>query len=214
MPPNADGRVSGPALALDGSPAALVPVKAFHEAKARLAPVLDPAARAELARQMATQVVRAAAPLPVAVVCNDPAVARWAHSVGAAVLDEPGQGLNQAVAGGVAQLLAAGASEVVVAHGDLPGARQLVALTGFGGITLVPDRRRDGTNVICVPAGVTFGFSYGPGSFERHLAAAHRLGVDVRVVDEPDLAWDVDVPDDLVVGLVTGGPGRPGGPGA
>lgn len=202
-----------------GAPAALVPVKAFWAAKARLAPVLDPAARAVLARQMATQVVRAAEGLPVAVVCNDPEVAAWAVSVGAIVLDEPGRGLNEAVACGVSQLRSAGASEVVVAHGDLPGARRLVALTGFGGVTLVPDRRRDGTNVVCIPAGVTFRFAYGPGSFERHLAEARRLDVAVRVVDDPTLAWDVDVPDDLAAGLVrslgvTDGPAPPGALGA
>lgn len=188
----------------------LVPVKAFGAAKARLAPVLDPQARAALARQMATGVVEAAAPLPVAVVCNDPEVAAWARSLGAQVLDEPGRGLNQAVAAGVTQLVAAGASEVVVAHGDLPGARGLAPLAGFDGVTLVPDRRGDGTNVICVPAAVTFAFSYGPGSFDRHLSEARRSGVTVRVVREASLAWDVDLPEDLV----RAGPARPAGPAA
>ena len=51
-----------------GPVAVLVPVKAFAEAKLRLAPALDPAHRAELARAMATHVVNSAAPLPVAVV--------------------------------------------------------------------------------------------------------------------------------------------------
>lgn len=175
----------------------LVPVKAFIGAKARLAPALDPATRAALARRMAERVLAAAAPLPVAVVCDDAEVAAWARAHGATVVDEPGRGLNGAVAAGVAFLEAAGATEVVVAHADLPAARDLVAVTGFAGITLVPDRRRDGTNVVCVPSGSGFRFAYGAGSFRRHRAEAARSGLAWRVVDAPALAWDVDLPSDL-----------------
>jgi 2-phospho-L-lactate/phosphoenolpyruvate guanylyltransferase len=64
-------------------------------------------------------------------------------------------------------------------------------------VTLVPDHRDNGTNVICVPAGAGFTFSYGPGSFARHGAEAHRLGLPLRVVREPSLSHDVDLPADL-----------------
>lgn len=180
----------------------LVPVKAFAAAKGRLAPELGPGDRAALARTMATRVLAAARPLPVAVVCDDAEVATWAAGQGALVLPEPGRGLNGAVQAGVARLLAAGAGEVVVAHGDLPLARSLLPLAGFDGITLVPDRRDDGTNVVCLPAGTGFRFHYGPGSFERHRAEARRLGVEPRVVRPPDLTWDVDVPTDIPFELV------------
>jgi 2-phospho-L-lactate guanylyltransferase len=175
----------------------LVPVKAFAEGKARLAPTLDPKGRAELSRLMATRVLEAAAPLPVAVVCDDAEVARWAVDHGAMALPEPGRGLNGAVEAGVGRLAALGASEVLVAHADLPMARGLARLAGFVGVTLVPDRRDDGTNVVCVPADAGFRFAYGPGSFLRHQVEARRLGLEQRVVREPDLAWDVDVPADI-----------------
>ncbi len=42
-----------------------------------------------------------------------------------------------------------------------------------------------------------FAFAYGPGSFRRHAAEARRLGLGLRVVRDPDLAFDVDVPADL-----------------
>lgn len=175
----------------------LVPVKAFGEAKLRLAPALTPAQRRRLARTMATRVVRSAAGLPVAVVCDDPEVADWARSLHALVIWEPGRGLNGAVHEGVDRLASMGAASVVVAAGDLPLATDLHWVTEFDGITLIPDRRRDGTNVISVPAGSGFSFSYGPGSFARHLAEAGRLGCPVRVVHSSPLAWDVDVPEDL-----------------
>jgi 2-phospho-L-lactate guanylyltransferase len=179
----------------------LVPVKAFGQAKARLATSLDPQRRAALAKAMAEHVLAAAHPLPVAVVCDDPEVAEWAKARAAIVLPEPGRGLNGAVEAGVATLARVGASEVVVAHGDLPMAHGLAHLAGFDGVTLVPDRREDGTNVLCLPAHTPFRFAYGPGSFARHEAEAIRLGLPLRVLREPDLAWDVDVPSDIPAGL-------------
>jgi 2-phospho-L-lactate guanylyltransferase len=175
----------------------LVPIKSFADAKVRLAGALTPHDRAALARSMAEQVLRAAAPLPVTVVCDDAEVAAWAERHGAEVLLTPARGLNAAVEAGVAHAAAAGAGRVIVAHADLPLAHSLASLAEFDGITLVPDRHRDGTNVICVPTGTAFSFAYGPGSFGRHLAAAEATGLPVRVVDEPQLAWDVDVPADL-----------------
>ena len=51
--------------------------------------------------------------------------------------------------------------------------------------------------MVCVPANAGFRFAYGPGSFARHQDEATRLGLEQRVVREPDLAWDVDVPADI-----------------
>jgi len=172
-------------------------VKAFGAAKLRLAPALAPATREALARSMAATVVRAAGGLPVAVVCDDAAVAAWASDQGAQVVWTPGRGLDGAVCDGVRVLGEAGAERVVVAHADLPLATDLAWVARFGGVTLVPDHRDDGTNVACVPAMAGFPFSYGPGSFLRHAAAALRLGLALRVVREPLLGRDVDVPADL-----------------
>ena len=182
-------------------PVVLVPVKSFRRAKARLAPSLDPGRRAALARHMAGRVLAAAAPLPVAVVCDDEDVADWAAALGALVLAEPGRGLNGAVETGVAALGAAGAEEILVTHADLPEAEGLAALAGHGGITLVPDRREDGTTVACIPPGAGFRFSYGPGSFTRHCAEADRLGLGLRVVRDPALRADVDLPSDIPAAL-------------
>ncbi len=181
-----------------GRRAVLVPVKAFADAKARLGAALSDADRRALVRRMAEHVVAAAAPLPVAVVCDDTEVADWARRLGALVVWEPGRGLNGAVEGGVEHLAAMGVEHVTVAHGDLPRAVGIGALEPFDGVTMVPDRRSDGTNVIRVPARAGFCFSYGPGSFARHLAECARLEMAVRVVDSPGLTFDVDWPADLV----------------
>lgn len=189
--------VPRPSGAWLGPVAVLVPVKPFAEAKLRLAPALAPSERGRLARAMATHLLAAAAPLPVAVVCDDVGVADWAREQGALVVWEPERGLNQAVQSGVARLAAGGARRVVVAHADLPFAHGLAWVGSFAGVTLVPDRHDDGTNVVCVPTDARFSFSYGPGSFHRHGAEARRLGLPLRVVREPGLGHDIDLPLDL-----------------
>jgi 2-phospho-L-lactate guanylyltransferase len=181
-----------------GPRAVLIPVKAFDLAKRRLHRAMNGPQRAELARAMADRVVGAALPLPVAVVCDDNAVAGWARQLGALVVWEPGRGLNGAVEAGVDHLRSAGVVEVIVAHADLPRARDLPDVGGGDGVTLVPDRYGNGTNVMALPTGAGFRFSYGPGSFARHRAEAQRLGLPVRVLDRADLAWDIDEPADLV----------------
>jgi 2-phospho-L-lactate/phosphoenolpyruvate guanylyltransferase len=175
----------------------LVPVKGFGQAKRRLGGSMSDEEREHLVRTMAESVLAACAPLPVAVVCDDPEVAQWASALGATVMWEPGQGLNGAVAAGVEQLAAAGVHWVTVAHGDLPRARDLGALAPFDGITLVPDRKDDGTNVLRLPVGCGFRFAYGAGSFRLHRAEAVRLGLPVRVLRIPALAYDVDWPADV-----------------
>ena len=52
--------------------------------------------------------------------------------------------------------------------------------------------------MLSVPTAVDFRFAYGPGSFRRHAVESRRLGLGLRVVRDHDLAFDVDVPDDLV----------------
>lgn len=192
----------------------LIPVKAFHEAKVRLAPALDPRARARLARAMAATVVQAANGLPVWVVCDDDDVASWATDVGAEVLWRPGLGLNGAVTDGVAALAAVGVERCIVAHADLPHALDLTWAASAEGVTLVPDRRDDGTNVVSLPTDCGFTFAYGPGSFGRHLATAEALGLPVHVVRDERLMWDVDVPADLDPPTWTDDDALPAVPGA
>jgi len=188
------GRPAGPAL---GRRVVLIPVKAFADAKGRLGEALSDKERVALVRRMAEQVVAAAAPLPVAVVCDDNEVADWARQRGALVVWEPGRGLNGAVEEGIRRLAIMGVEHVIVAHGDLPLATGFGEIEPFDGVTLVPDRREDGTNVIALRSNSGFRFSYGPGSFARHSAECARLGLAVRVLRVPGLTWDVDLPGDL-----------------
>ena len=176
----------------------LVPVKRFTAAKGRLTGVLVDSDRARLAEWMATRVLEVVAEVPAFVACDDDAVAEWARSKGAKVIWGAGLGLNGAVDDGVATIAASGFEHVVVAHADLARPTSLLDVARAGTITLVPDRRKDGTNVMSFPTTTPIRAAYGGGSFTRHLAQAMAfpdVATEVRV--DTDLSIDLDTERDL-----------------
>ena len=181
----------------ESTTAVIVPIRSFTGALSRLAGILGGPRCRDLMRLMASRVVAAADGLPVHVATDDADVAAWAAGLGAAVVPAGRPGLNAAVSAAVDHLATNGIERAVVAHADLPLARSLRPAVGPG-LTIVPDRRRDGSNVVCVPTGAGFRFSYGPNSFSRHLAEAHRLELAVTVVEDASLAADLDHPEDLL----------------
>jgi 2-phospho-L-lactate guanylyltransferase len=175
----------------------LVPIKAFRMAKRRLEHVLDEPERTDLVRAMAAHVLAAANPLPVCVACDDHGVADFAEEHGALVCWTPGLGLNGAVEAGVSSLAERGAAYVTVVHGDLPTASGIGALEHFDGVTIAPDRRRTGTNLLRVPTESGFTMRFGRDSLRAHLAECEQRGLGVWILDRDDLAFDVDEPEDL-----------------
>jgi 2-phospho-L-lactate guanylyltransferase len=175
----------------------VVPIRGFSGGKSRLGDL--GAERAWLVAEMASRVLAAARPLPIAVVSSAREVRAWAASSEVTVLDDPGS-LDLAALAGVAWVRSLGLPRAVVAHADLPLARSLEALARDAGrpvVAAVPCHRDDGTPVLSVPTGATFRFAYGPGSFRRHAAEARRLGLGFRVVRDRALAHDVDAAEDL-----------------
>ena len=181
----------------DAADAVIVPIRSFNDALSRLESVLNPAERRSLMRDLAAGVLAAARPLEVFVATDDDEVAAWTETQSAEVLRVRTSGLSASVAVAVDQLQSRGYTRVVVAHADLPRVHDLGGMVGPG-LVIAPDRHYDGSNVMCVPTNADFCFSYGPGSFQRHVTEAERLELSVTVVDDPTLSWDLDSPEDLV----------------
>lgn len=177
--------------------AVVIPIKSFALAKGRLADTLSPDERASLARRCASTVVRAAGTMDVYVVCSDPEVAAWAESSGCTVVDCPTPGLDSAVRAGRSRAAADGADHIVVAHSDLPLARDLSSVVRPGVVSITPDRHRDGTNVLSFPTTSAMRTAYGPDSFDNHLRIARSLGLAVEIVEDASLELDLDTADDL-----------------
>jgi len=177
----------------------VVPLRSFALGKARLADALDDDARRAFSRTMAERVVAAAGARPVVIVSSASDVMAWARALGVARISDPGS-LDGAAHAGRDWVRDQGLARVVVMHADLPLATSLDGIADDADrpvAVLVPDRHDDGTPVLAIPSRIDFGFAYGPGSCARHVAEAERCGLEVRVVRDRALGFDVDDASDL-----------------
>jgi 2-phospho-L-lactate/phosphoenolpyruvate guanylyltransferase len=182
----------------DTSSAVLViPVKSFSLAKQRLSSVLSREQRASLGRELATRLVLTNRAFDPMIVSDDADVEQWANELQVRFLREPRPGLNQAITTAYESLQAEGVGRIVIAHSDLAVASDLSWVTDFDGITIVPDRCHDGTNILVLPTSIAFKFSYGVGSFARHYRLAAASGMPIRIVADRTSGADVDSPSDL-----------------
>ncbi len=181
--------------------AVVIPIKAFEQAKDRLSGVLSAVQRSRLARATALGVLESVRGSPVFVVCNDRDVSDWAQLHGASVVQQSGSGLNAAVQEGISA--AHEYERVMIVHSDLPLPNNLRELLGStvasNTVTIVPDRHRDGTNVLIIPSGVDFHCHFGAQSFSAHVTEANKLGLAIEILEDDELGVDIDTPDDLLV---------------
>jgi 2-phospho-L-lactate guanylyltransferase len=86
------------------------------------------------------------------------------------------------------------------------------ALTGavhtLGPVVLAPSLDESGTNLLMRRPPTAIGARFGADSYRRHLAAADEAQVPASVVRIPELAFDVDLPDDILTVLDRAKPGR------
>ncbi|MBA2782172.1 MAG: 2-phospho-L-lactate guanylyltransferase [Actinomycetota bacterium] len=185
---------------------AVVPVKDLWGTKSRLAPVLDPGARAGLTLYMMGRVVRAileAGIVDVCVVSPDRMVLEEAKRRGATPLVQESRGLNPALEEGRRRALELGASTLLVLPADLPllDAEDVLAVlqeAGEGSSAVIsPDGALSGTNALLIQPPDVLPFAFGADSFEAHLGAARRRGLAVRVCERPHVAFDLDTAGDL-----------------
>jgi 2-phospho-L-lactate guanylyltransferase len=190
---------------------AVVPVKGTNEAKQRLAAVLSPAQRQELALAMLEDVLAALAEVAelasILVVTVDPAAAEIAACYGAHIMREGAREGHTGAVAGAARRLAD--QSMLALPGDIPllqpdDVRQLLsAHRADRAFTIVPARDLRGSNaVICSPAAAV-PLRFGSDSFYPHLDAARSCGIEPKVVRLPHIALDIDTPEDLALLLRT-----------
>lgn len=188
---------------------AVLPIKSFDHAKQRLSGALGSGARQALAQAMFLDVLatlrRVESLEAVAVVTGDERAAAAARAERVLVVHDPEQaGQSAAATLGIRHALAAGFERVLLVPGDAPlldpaeveGLLRRSAAAGTA-VTIVPDRHGTGTNGLLIAPPDAFAPSFGPGSLERHVAAARASGLEHRVERPASLLHDVDTPDDL-----------------
>ena len=178
-------------------PVVALPIRSFRDAYRRLEVAYDPSSRAFLARSLASHtadVVEAAGATPL-IVSSAPEVREWADSRFLdLVADPPGGGLNGAAAEVVGY---AERRPWLILHSDLPcltsaevGEALELVRTGRQAVAFSYD---GGTSAL--GGSGPFPFSYGVGSFHRHLHSSRRPSVLASL----GFALDIDRPGDLTV---------------
>jgi 2-phospho-L-lactate/phosphoenolpyruvate guanylyltransferase len=184
----------------------LVPVKNLKQAKQRLAPALDQAARTELAKAMLHDVLEVLSSWPsrpeVAIVSCDPFALSLANAYGFEVIaDHKNSGETDAIemATRVCEMRAV---DTLVIPADIPlvqawELQSIVDAAPATGSVLVPAGDGRGTNAVLRRPAALFPLRFGNDSFKPHLAAAQATGKPCVVLPLPGIAVDVDNPADL-----------------
>jgi len=187
---------------------AILPVKRFASAKARLADDLSAGTRRALAESMVTDVLmalrRTKAIDAVLIVTSEPAAEAIGHGYGATVIaDDAEESQSAAALIGIGHAVEQGAARVLLVPGDCPAldpAQLTELLDGpvLGrSVTLVPDRHGSGTNALVLVPPDVIEPAFGEDSRARHEQAAAAAGVPCQVENVPTLLIDVDTADDL-----------------
>lgn len=187
---------------------ALVPVKETEGAKQRLAPLLTPAQRRELAAVMVEDVLDALAAVSalagIVVVTLDPRATRLAQRIGARVLTGGArEGHTGAVTAAVRVLAREGRAGMITMPGDIPRvtagevAAVLNAHRAAPAFTIAAAHDDRGSNaVLCSPPDAV-PLRFGDDSFFPHLDAARARGIEPTVVRLPGIGMDIDHPADV-----------------
>lgn len=186
---------------------AVVPIKKFSQAKARLTPVLGSAMRRELASLMAEQVLKTVMACPeisgTLVVTSDPSAKRMADRLGARICALPSdEGVNAAVEAGF-RLARDHSDRVLILPSDIPLAtpgdlaRLIAAGTPGETVRIVPDMAGRGTNALLLPSRTDFAFRFGENSAQAHAEAARRSGLQAFFDEIPRISRDIDTAEDL-----------------
>ncbi len=184
--------------------AIMLPVKRLDEAKARLASMLAPLERAALTLAMLEDVLDAALVVPgweTWVLSPDEAVLEVAARRGARPIPEEEPPLAAAVRQAEAEAVGRGADALAVLLPDTPlvtAAALTRALHTLGPVVVAPAADQRGTNLLVRRPPTAIAAGFGPDSYRRHVEAAAEADLPLAVVEGPELAFDLDVPNDIL----------------
>jgi 2-phospho-L-lactate guanylyltransferase len=188
---------------------AIVPVKPLRRGKSRLAGLLSEDQRTKLNQEMLAHTLKILREVKeieqTLVISRDPAALALAREQGAHTVREEGTPqLNLALKRATLFAKTYVTRGVLIVPMDLPlmtpGEISTLVNRSQGSdpvVVIAPDRHRQGTNALLVcPAG-QIEYEFGPGSFQRHCELAQMSGARLEICELPNLALDVDYPEDL-----------------
>jgi 2-phospho-L-lactate guanylyltransferase len=184
-----------------------LPVKSLDESKSRLGPMLSPLERAALTLAMLEDVLDATMELPgweSWVISPDDAVLELAVRRGARAITEEKPPLTNAVRQVEEEATELGADVLAVLLADTPFVTQdaiTMAVHTLGPVVLAPSHDGAGTNLLLRRPPSAIAARFGSDSYRKHLEAAAIADLPTAVVDLPELAFDLDLPGDILTVL-------------
>lgn len=186
----------------------IVPVKPLRRSKSKLTNILSEDDRAILNLKMHENTMKVLKdikiPHQVLVVSKDSSVLSIARSYNAKTLQEDGDsGLNVALKKAIQVIKAYAAQSVLILPADLPFVTKediegvMEYSIGYSFMLISPDRKMSGTNLLFMSPPDLIEFSYGPGSFERHVRQAQSQNAHLEVRKFESAELDIDSPEDF-----------------
>ncbi len=184
-----------------------LPVKSLAESKSRLAPVLSPLERGALTLAMLEDVMDVTQSIggwETWVVSPDETVLEIALGRNALAIREDKPALANALRQVEAEALARDVSVLAILLPDTPlvTAESLhAALRTLGPVVLAPATDDSGTNLLVRRPPTAIRSRFGADSYRKHLEAAASADLPTAVVETPELAFDLDLPGDILTVL-------------
>jgi 2-phospho-L-lactate/phosphoenolpyruvate guanylyltransferase len=184
-----------------------LPVKLLADAKSRLEPLLTPLERGALTLAMFEDAMDATLGLPgwdTWVISPDESVLEVALTRGAHAIAEDKPPLSNAIRQLEEEATARDVGTLAVLLADTPlvtASALTKALHTLGPVIVAPSADETGTNLLVRRPPSVIRARFGADSYRQHLQTAAEAGVPTSVVESPELAFDLDLPGDILTVL-------------
>jgi FO synthase/2-phospho-L-lactate guanylyltransferase len=188
----------------------IIPVKPLNRAKSRLAGVLSAEQRSQFAEVMLRRILEVVNEAPeitgTLIISRDTKALSIARDMGAKTIQESSASdLNPALNRATEIVRIWGAAGVLILPADLPfvTTEDITSVVDMGmadsdpTLVIATDKEYDGTNALFVRPPGLITYSYGYGSYDRHIKAASQTGAIIKHYNSENLRLDIDVPADL-----------------
>jgi 2-phospho-L-lactate/phosphoenolpyruvate guanylyltransferase len=186
---------------------AIIPVKPLRRGKSRLSCILSSTEREILNRNLLQSLLISLQPIELIdhkiVISYDPAALAFARKFGATtVLENRNTNINRALRRATMAARAYGATKILILPADLPLISQadVEELLSFertpSQIIIVPDRKMNGTNALFINPIGAIKYNFGDWSFRKHTEQAERKKIDVKILNNKNISFDLDIPED------------------
>lgn len=188
----------------------IIPVKPLRRSKSKLNKILSEDERTDLNLRLFENTLKilknVETPHQVLVVSKDSSVISLSRTYKIRTLQEDSlSNLNLSLKKAAQVVKAYSAKSILILPADLPFLNKdditnmVFENSDQPTMVISPDRKMSGTNLMMISPPDLIEFSYGPGSFERHIRQAQLLNAKIVVKISESSKFDIDSPEDYEI---------------